>query len=89
VTLVLGLDIAKGRITGGRVAIGCAYATPLMASLPFDEPLLPRELAHHAVRLAQEIVTGLPAPLANHHATSAYRRRMIEVLTRRNLSAAI
>ncbi len=89
VTLALGLDIVDGRIASGRVAIGCAYAAPLAASLPLAEPLSPGELAHRAERLAQEVVIGLPTPLADHHATSGYRRRMIEVLTRRNLSVAI
>jgi CO/xanthine dehydrogenase FAD-binding subunit len=88
VTLVLGLDIDKGRITGGRVAIGCAYAAPLTVNLPLDEPLLPRELAHHAGRLTQEVTAGLPELLTDHHATSRYRRRIIAVLTHRNLSAA-
>ena len=89
VTLALGLDVVDGRIASGRIAIGCAYAAPLTASLPLEEPLSPGELAHHAERLAQEIVIGLPPPLADHHATSGYRRHMIEVLTRRNLSVAI
>jgi carbon-monoxide dehydrogenase medium subunit len=87
VTVVLGLDVADGRVTGGRVALGGAYATPLAASLPFPEPLPLGELAHHAEWIAQEVVTGLPTPLADHHATPAYRLRMIEVLLRRNLSA--
>jgi CO/xanthine dehydrogenase FAD-binding subunit len=45
-------------------------------------------LAHGAEQLAQEVVTGLPIPLADHHATSGYRLRMIEILLRRNLTAA-
>jgi CO/xanthine dehydrogenase FAD-binding subunit len=80
--------MVAGRITRGRVAIGCAYAAPLTASLPLAEPLPPGELAHGAEQLAQEVVTGLPTPLADHHATSGYRLRMIEVLLRRNLTAA-
>jgi CO/xanthine dehydrogenase FAD-binding subunit len=88
VTVALGLDMVAGRITRGRVAIGCAYAAPLTASLPLAEPLPPGELAHGAEQLAQEVVTGLPTPLADHHATSGYRLRMIEVLLRRNLTAA-
>ena len=88
VTLVLGLDVADGRVVGGRVAIGGAYAAPLAASLPFREPLPLGELAHHAEWIAQEAVTGLPTPLADHHATPAYRQRMIEVLLRRNLAAS-
>jgi carbon-monoxide dehydrogenase medium subunit len=88
VTVALGLDMVDGLITRGRVAIGCAYAAPLTASLPLAEPLPPGELAHGAEQLAQEVVTGLPIPLADHHATSGYRLRMIEILLRRNLTAA-
>jgi carbon-monoxide dehydrogenase medium subunit len=87
VMLVLGLDVADGRVTGGRVALGGAYAAPLAVRLPFRESLLPDELAHHAEWIAQEVDTGLPEPLGDHHATPAYRRRMIEVLLRRCLSA--
>jgi carbon-monoxide dehydrogenase medium subunit len=88
VTIAFGLDVAAGRVTGGRVAIGCAYATPMTAILRLDKPLLPRELASDADRLAQEVIAALPAPLTDHHAGSRYRRRMIEVLTHRTLSAA-
>jgi carbon-monoxide dehydrogenase medium subunit len=88
VTVALGFDVVEGRINGGRVAIGCAHATPLTVNLPLDGPLLPGELAHRAERLAQEVAIGLPALLTDHHATSRYRRRMIEVLMRRNLSTA-
>src|SRR5215472_5580239 len=88
VTVALGLDTVGGRIIRGRVAIGCAYAAPLTASLPLPEPLPPGELARGAEQLAQEVVAGLPTPLADHHATSGYRLRMIEVLLRRNLTAA-
>ena len=89
VTLALGLDIGEGGNTGGRVAIGCAYAAPLTVGLPLDEPLSLGELAHRAGRLAKEVATGLPAPLTDRHATSDYRRRMIELLIHRNLSAAV
>src|SRR5262249_55707529 len=73
VTVALGLDTVGGRIIGGRVAIGCAYAAPLTASLPLAEPLPPGELARGTEQLAQEVVAGLPTPLADHHATSGYR----------------
>src|SRR6516164_6548600 len=39
VTLALGLDVADGSITGGRVAIGCAYVAPLAVNLPMNDPL--------------------------------------------------
>jgi CO/xanthine dehydrogenase FAD-binding subunit len=87
VSLALGLDLADGRITGGRVAIGCAYATPIVGKLPIDEALPPGELASRASAIAQEVAAGLPEPLGDHHAGASYRRRMAEVLLRRNLSA--
>jgi aerobic carbon-monoxide dehydrogenase medium subunit len=86
VTLALGLDFVDGRITGGRAAIGCAYPMLVAAKLPLDEPLPPADLAHHAAPLAQVVAAELPEPLGDHHGSSGYRRRMIEVLLRRNLS---
>jgi aerobic carbon-monoxide dehydrogenase medium subunit len=87
VTLALGLDFVDGRITGGRAAIGCAYPVLVAARLPLDGPLLPADLARQAAPLAQVVAAELPDPLADHHGSSGYRRRMIEVLLRRNLSA--
>jgi len=89
VTLALGLDFNDGRITGGRAAVGCAYPVVVAAKLPFDAPLPPAELAHRAAPLAQAVATGLPEPLGDHHGSSGYRRRMIEVLLRRNLLCAV
>jgi carbon-monoxide dehydrogenase medium subunit len=86
VTLALGLDFAGGRITGGRAAIGCAYPALVAAKLPFDEPLPPAELARRAAPLAQAVAAALPEPRGDHHGGSGYRRRLIEVLLRRNLS---
>jgi aerobic carbon-monoxide dehydrogenase medium subunit len=87
VSLALGLDFAGGRITGGRAAIGCAYPAPMAAKLPFDEPMPPAELARRAAPLAQAVAAGLPEPFGDHHGSSGYRRRMIEVLLRRILRA--
>ena len=84
-TLALGLDFANGHITGGRAAIGCAYPGLVAAKLPFDEPLPPAELARRAVPLAQAVAAELPEPLGDHYGSSGYRRRMIELLLRRNL----
>ena len=87
VSLALGLDFADGRITGGRAAIGCAYPVPIAAKLPFDAPLPPAELVRRAAPLAQAVAAGLPEPVGDHHGGTVYRRRMIEVLLRRNLRA--
>ena len=85
VTLALGLNFVDGHITGGRAAIGCAYPVVVAAKLPFDEPLPPVELACRAAPLAQAVAAALPQPLGDHHGSSGYRRRTIEVLLRRNL----
>jgi CO/xanthine dehydrogenase FAD-binding subunit len=87
VTLALGLDFVDGRITGGRAAIGCAYPMLVAAKLPLDEPLPPADVARRATPLARVVAAELPDPLGDHHGSSGYRRRMIEVLLRRNLSA--
>jgi aerobic carbon-monoxide dehydrogenase medium subunit len=88
VTLALGLDIADGRVAGGRIAIGCAYTKPVAARLPLDAPTTRAELKQRADTLAHEVASTLPEPLGDPVASSSYRRRMIEVLLRRNLAAA-
>jgi len=87
VSLALGLDVVGGRVAGGRVAIGCAYTKPIAVRLPLDEPLSPGELARHSDGLAHRVAGTLPEPLGDHNAGAAYRRRMIEVLLRRELEA--
>jgi len=79
VSLAVGLDVADGHITGGRVAIGCAYHTPAVARLPPIGPV------RQSGEVAGMVATGLPEPVADHHASPGYRRRMIEVLLRRIL----
>jgi aerobic carbon-monoxide dehydrogenase medium subunit len=87
VTLALGLDLDNGKVVAGRIAIGCAFAVPLAATLPLDEPLPPREVAQRSAILAHDVAVSLPEPVNNGHASAHYRRRMIEVLLRRNLGA--
>jgi carbon-monoxide dehydrogenase medium subunit len=86
VTLALGFDLKGKRIVAARAAIGCAYAAPLVTTLPLDA-LTPYQLAKRAESLAQATASRLPEPLDDRHATAAYRRRMIAVLLRRNLGA--
>lgn len=85
VTLAIGLYFNDQAIVGGRLAIGCAYRQPLAVDLPLPEPLSPHGLAVRAPSLAEAIVACLPEPITDHHATGAYRRRMICVLLRRKL----
>jgi carbon-monoxide dehydrogenase medium subunit len=89
VTLALGLDIDDGRIAGARVAIGCAYATPIVAKLPLDEAVTIADLVGQSSEIAEKAAANFPEPLDDHHAGSAYRRRMIEILLRRNLSTFV
>jgi carbon-monoxide dehydrogenase medium subunit len=85
VTLAVGLDLDLAKIVAGRVAIGCAFATPMAATLPLVEPLPPREVAQRAAILARDVSASLPEPLSDSHGSARYRRRMIEILLRRNL----
>jgi CO/xanthine dehydrogenase FAD-binding subunit len=87
VTLALGLDLDDGKVVAGRIAIGCAYTAPLAATLPLNEPLPPREVAQRSAILAHDVAVSLPEPANVGHASAHYRRRMIEVLLRRNLGA--
>jgi aerobic carbon-monoxide dehydrogenase medium subunit len=85
VTLALGFDFDDGKVVAGRIAIGCAFAVPVALALPLDEPLPPREVADGAAALAREVTASLSEPMNSGDASARYRRRMIEVLLRRNL----
>jgi carbon-monoxide dehydrogenase medium subunit len=89
VTLAIGLDLAGEAVVAGRLAIGCAYRRPLVVDIPVDGPTAPPALAAQAPGLAEAVVSSLPEPNTDHHASAAYRRRMIGVLLRRQLSALI
>jgi carbon-monoxide dehydrogenase medium subunit len=85
VTLTVGLDLEDGKVVSGRVAIGCAFAQPMAATLPFSGPLSPSEIAQRAAVLAHRLATSLSEPVSDGYASARYRRRMIEVLLRRKL----
>jgi carbon-monoxide dehydrogenase medium subunit len=83
VSLAVGLDVTEGGVTGGRVAVGCAYATPVVLPLPIGGGVG----VDAAASIARLAAAALPEPVTDSLATGAYRRRMIEVLTRRTLQA--
>jgi aerobic carbon-monoxide dehydrogenase medium subunit len=89
VKLAVGLDLEVGKVAAGRVSIGCAFAAPVAATLPLDEPLPPRKVAQKAATLAHDLAASLPEPLSDRHGSARYRRRMIEVLLRRNLGTLV
>jgi CO/xanthine dehydrogenase FAD-binding subunit len=57
----------------------------MAVTLPFDKPLPPRGLAQRSATLARDLAASLPEPLSEAHGNAHYRRRMIEILLRRNL----
>ncbi len=87
VSLALGLDVDAGRVLRGRVAFGCAFAAPLAVPLPLHDLTAPHAIIRAAEEIARAIAADLPEPVTDRHASSAYRRRMVAVLLRRNLAA--
>jgi len=79
----LGTDISDGRIGALRIAVGGAYARARSVTIPYRGS--GQSLGGDAASIAQEVAATLPAPRSDGLATSVYRRRMIEVLTRRLL----
>jgi aerobic carbon-monoxide dehydrogenase medium subunit len=84
-SLAVGLDGEAGKLTGGRIGSGCAFAAPLGATLPLGGMASLDELARAAGDVARAVAAGLPEPASDLHAGGAYRRRMVEVLLRRRL----
>jgi carbon-monoxide dehydrogenase medium subunit len=85
-SLWLGLSMTEERVTALRIAVGMAHPTPVCVTRPLDLPLV--ELGRHAGALAATVTAELPQPTADGRASAAYRRRMVEVLTRRILIRA-
>lgn len=83
-SLYLGASIAAGVIRSARIAVGCAYAQPVAADLPLaGVPIA--ALGADAAAVAQDVAAALAEPITDGLASGSYRRRMIEVLTRRLL----
>jgi carbon-monoxide dehydrogenase medium subunit len=79
-----GATVRSGSIVALRVAIGGAFPRARMVALP-AHGIPPASLAAQAAAMAKMVATGLPEPLTDGFAHADYRRRMIEVLTRRAL----
>ncbi len=83
VSVAVGLDLADGAITGGRVAVGGAHAAPVVVPV-LIEGGIGRDAAAASAQLA---AAALPPPVTDTLASGDYRRRMVAVLTRRALEA--
>jgi carbon-monoxide dehydrogenase medium subunit len=86
-SVFLGLDREGGLVTAGRVAVGCAYARPLLRTLSFA-PAPSRAVAADASAIAVAVAAEFPPPLSDGNGSAAYRHRMIAVLVRRLLERA-
>ena len=85
-TVWLGLSEVSGQVLSLRVAVGMAHPRPVCVTLPLD---LPRaSLGPAAAELAADVARHLPDPASDGRAGAVYRRRMVEVLTRRILIRA-
>lgn len=85
-TVWLGFTVAAERVRALRLAIGMAHAAPVCVARPLDMALA--ELGRESASVAKVLAQSVPEPISDGHASSAYRRRMVEVLTRRMLIRA-
>jgi carbon-monoxide dehydrogenase medium subunit len=84
VCVYAGATISSGSIMDLRVAIGGAYPRAQVIALP-AQVTHQSSLGAQAESFARMVADALPEPLTDGFASAAYRRRMIEVLTRRSL----
>jgi carbon-monoxide dehydrogenase medium subunit len=84
VSVYLGASIDNGKVRSARIVAGCAHAQAVMAELPVaGTPVA--TLGSDAGDLARAVAGSVPEPIGDGLASGPYRRRMIEVLTRRLL----
>jgi carbon-monoxide dehydrogenase medium subunit len=84
-SMAIALEVTADAVTSARVAFGCAFAAPLLVTIPIGNRIAVRDLQGNAADLAHEVATKLPEPLNDANGSSAYRRRMAEVILRRHL----
>jgi len=85
-TVWLGLTVAAERVTALRLAIGMAYPVPVCVARPLDMDIA--KLGRESACLARALAELVPQPVSDGRATASYRRRMVEVVTRRLLIRA-
>jgi carbon-monoxide dehydrogenase medium subunit len=71
----------------GRAVVGCAYDTPICQKLTLGDATDAAAVAGRAAEIAKAFMASLPAPVDDAIASRTYRRRMIEVLLRRQLES--
>lgn len=84
ISLYLGARLEGGKIHFARIAVGCCYAQPLMMELPLAGASV-TSLGADAAAIASKAAASFAEPISDGFTSGSYRRRMIEVLTRRLL----
>lgn len=85
ISVYLGARSAEGHLRWARIAVGCAYARPVALPLRVSGLTLPA-LASRADAIARAAIAELPGGMLDDGlASAAYRRRVCEVLVRRQL----
>jgi carbon-monoxide dehydrogenase medium subunit len=87
VSVALAIEDHGPEVLLGRAAVGCAYGAALSRPLVLGGATGVGAIAGRAAEIARDFVASLPPPLDDAFAGRAYRRRMIEVLLRRQLAA--
>ncbi|WP_068027996.1 FAD binding domain-containing protein [Rhodoplanes sp. Z2-YC6860] len=84
ISVYLGARLEGGKIHSARIAVGCCHAQPATADLPLAGVSV-TSLGADAAAIASKAAASFAEPLSDGLASGSYRRRMIEVLTRRLL----
>lgn len=85
--VVVSGTVTDGRVGALRAAISWAYPHVVSKPIPLTGAASARDLAAAAEEIAAAWCGDLPPPIADHLASSAYRRRIVEVRLRRGLQA--
>lgn len=84
ISVYLGASVEGGTIRSARIAVGCAYPQAAVVELPLKGVPI-TSLGSDAAAIARNAAAACAEPVSDGLASGAYRRRMIEVLTRRLL----
>ncbi len=91
VQIVVALGIVDGQIEAARIAMGAVAPVPMRATLA-EAHLVGQsvdDISLDTIADAAEIAAGECEPVDDHRASADYRRDMVRVLTRRQITRAL
>lgn len=91
VQVVVALGVAEGRLESVRIALGAVAPVPMRATLA-EAQLAGQDLGALTPELiadAAQVAAGECEPRDDHRASAEYRRDMVRVLTRRQITRAL